>query len=164
MSKSLFNTKHFPVSYVHLHGNPQIVAVLYIDKNYDVRGVEYPQDIGVNQEQLSLILDKAKSKTLSPIPESAIYAFELQREGAVHKLFYKSGYEETVDFSFITEMFALSKRFVNGREPLSEFYIKYSDFWFAGMELYGNQFLLVVDGAIDIDHLKVQMMGLFETL
>ena len=140
------------------------MTVVYIDKNHDVRGVEYPQDIGVNQEQLTLILNKSKSKTLSPIPETAIYAFELKREGAVRKLFYRPGYEKIVDFSFISEMIDLSKRFVNEKEQLNEFYIKYTDFWFAGMELYENQFLLVVDAAIDIDHLKVQMMGLFETL
>ncbi|UYP44116.1 hypothetical protein NEF87_000401 [Candidatus Lokiarchaeum ossiferum] len=164
LPKSLFNTKSFPVSYAFVHGNPQIIAILYIDKNHTVRGVEYPKQIGINRDQLSEIIDKSKSQTFSSIPEDLIYAFEVIAEDKIKKIYSKQGFEQIVNFSAIREMITLTPNFVKTKESFREFFIKYSDCWIGGMELYDHYFTMVVDASIDIDHFKFQMMAMFESL
>ena len=164
LPKSLFNTKSFPVSYAFVHGDPQIIAILYIDKNHTVRGVEYPKQIGINRDQLSEIIDKSKSQTFSSIPEDLIYAFEVIAENEIKKIYFKQGFEQIVNFAAIREMITLTPNFIKSKESFSEFLIKYSDGWIGGMEMYDHYFTMVVDASIDIDHFKFQMMAMFESL
>ena len=164
LPKSLFNTKSFPVSYAFVHGDPQIIAILYIDKNHAVRGVEYPKQIGINQDQLSKIINKSKSQTFSSIPEDLIYAFEVIAENKIKKIYFKPGFEQIVNFTAVRAMSTLTTNFIQSKEPYTEFFIKYSDCWIGGMEMYDHYFTMVVDSSIDIDHFKFQMMAMFESL
>ncbi len=162
--KSLFDTEAFPVSYAFVHGDPQIVAILYIDKNHTIRGVEYPKQIGINRDQLSEIIDRSKSQTFASIPQDLIYAFEIVAENEIKKIYFKPSYEQVVNFATIREMITITPKFVKSNESFSEFFIKYSDYWIGGMEMYDHYFTMVVDASIDIDHFKFQMMAMFESL
>ncbi len=163
MNKDLFETDKFPISYGYLHGDPPIFATLYIDANHKVRSVEFTNDFSINQNDLADILSKNKTLSLSNIPEEVIYGFEILEEKSIKKLYIKKGYEKIINFQEITKNWKQSEKFLKGLS-CNEFFYRYSDFWIAGLALENYSFIIIVDGALDVDHLKTQAMAIFEAL
>lgn len=88
----------------------------------------------------------------------------MRENSNILKIFYKPGFENEINFIEIREMVTFSKKFNKLEHSYSEFFIKYTDFWIGGMEMYGYFFTMVVDSSVDIDHFKIQMMAMFETI
>ncbi len=162
VSKDLFETDTFPIPYAYVHGDPQVIAMVYIDKDLQVRGTEYPKGIGMNLDQLNRIINTAKSYTLKPIPLQSIYLFRLIQNNEIKKMYAKKGYGEIIDFDAILEIVHHTKNISANQESCREIFIKFNDFWVGGMELLDFQFFMVVSSEVDIDHFKYQMMSLFE--
>jgi hypothetical protein len=162
--REIFDDADYPVSYIFIHGSPQIVATLHIDANFKVRGVEYAQGFGVNKDELNDILNKSKCLCLTSIPQEMLFAFQLTQFGKVSKFFARDGYEKFFNFSGIHKIFKYSNKLVRSKEACSELFIKYSDFWIGALEMFEFTFILIADQSIDLEHLKTQMMAIFETI
>ncbi|MCP4763895.1 MAG: hypothetical protein GY870_19140 [archaeon] len=165
VKKSLIdNSKSFPVHYIYIHGEPPIITTLYIDSQYNIRGVEFADAIGMNQNQLSEILFKSKSFTLNSIPKDQIYGILLTEKGKIIKFFQKPGYEQKINLIKILKFLKKSKEIVTNEEFWDEIFIRYSDFWIVGLEMLDRLLIMVIDSDINIDRLKTQVMAVFETL
>ncbi|MFX0102336.1 MAG: hypothetical protein ACFFCS_22415 [Candidatus Hodarchaeota archaeon] len=161
---AIFNTERYPISYIYVHGDPQIVATLYIDAKQKVRGVEFSSGIGVKTEQLHDILERSKIHALKSIPGDQIYAFQLFEEKKLIKYYVKPGYEEIIDFSGFKVFRMGASKLVKWKDEWSEFFIRYDDFWISGVFMMGYYFIIIVNSTIDVDRLKTQMMAILETL
>lgn len=164
LAQDLFASGKFPVTYAYIHGDPMVIATLFIDANYKVRGVEYMNEFGVSQDQLSHIMAKSKSLTLTSIPTDLIYAFQLLEDKKIQKIYMKDEFNKKINFNEIFKIWKLSEKIAKKDQTLNEFFLKYGEFWVSGLEFADYKFILVVDASVDIDHLKTQMMGLFETM
>ena len=166
IEKDYFVDIKFQTTYTYVHGSPQIAAILYIDKNHVVRAVEFSEVISTEDESefLSNLLNQSKSLTLSSIPADLIYGFQLMEQKIVLKMFYHQGYENKIQFGQLKKIFKTSAKLIKTGETCTEFYIKYSDLWAGGVTMMDYMFIMVVDSSIDIDHLKTQIMAIFETL
>ena len=166
IDKEYFKDIRFQITYTYVHGDPQIAAILYIDKNHTVRTVEFSEVISTEDERKFLddLLNRSKSLTLSTIPADLIYGFQLTENRSVLKTFYHQGYKNKIQFSNLKKIFKTSTKLIKTGETCTEFYIKYSDAWAGGVSMMEYYFIMVVDNSIDIDHFKTQIMGLFETL
>ena len=162
--KDIFEDADFPLSYSHFHGDPIVNATLYIDANYKVRGVEYPKGSNMQQNELDNILNSSKSQSLKSIPTDMIYAFQFSEEKKTTKYYNKPGYEKTFNFTYIKKLIRFSTKFMKTKEECNEFFLKYSDYWIVGQEMFGFMLLMVVDQSIDVDHLKTQATSIFESL
>ena len=125
--------------------------------------MEFTNDFSINQNDLADILSKNKTLSLSNIPEEVIYGFEILEEKSIKKLYIKKGYEKIINFQEITKNWKQSEKFLKGLS-CNEFFYRYSDFWIAGLALENYSFIIIVDGALDVDHLKTQAMAIFEAL
>ncbi|MHA1583892.1 MAG: hypothetical protein ACTSVU_06290 [Promethearchaeota archaeon] len=158
----IFNSSYFPVSYVYVHEDSKIIAILYIDKNYQVRGVDYPIRFGIDKNQLTAALEKSKNHSFELIPENKIYVIKISSNGKILKLYYHPDYYELSYYPIIQNMKKMTSTFVNMKESSHEYYMKYSNVWILGLEMIDYDLLMVVDESIDIEHLKVQAMNLLE--
>ncbi|MHA1672901.1 MAG: hypothetical protein ACTSYI_04685 [Promethearchaeota archaeon] len=162
--KDIFEDADFPLSYSHFHGDPIVNVTLYIDANYKVRGVEYPKGSNMQQNELDSILNSSKSQSLKSIPTDQIYAFEFSEEKKIKKYYNRPGYEKTFNFTYIRKLIKYSTKFMKTKEECNEFFLKYNDYWIAGLEMFDNSLMMVIDQSIDVDHLKTQVMTIFESL
>ena len=123
IGKDLFDTDKFPVTYGYLHGDPPIIATLYIDANKKVRGVEFTNDFGVNQDQLSETLERSQSLILTSIPEEMILGFELIQGKTIKKIYYRKGYEKAINFPEIFKIWKGAEKFLHEDTTLNEFFL-----------------------------------------
>lgn len=161
--REFFEGSNFPFSYVYLHGKPQMVTVLYIDKDLQVRGYEITKGMGINKDQLSGILNKSRDNTLKRIPLSSIRAFRLFQNDDIKKMYVQKDFENTISFNAISNMMKNSHIISQKAEKSSDIYMKFDDYWIGAMQFLDFRFIMVVSSEIDIDHFKFQMMNLFET-
>ncbi len=164
IERETFENIDFPATYVYLHGNPQIAAVLFIDAKFKVRSVEFSQGFGINQDQLGTLLRKSKCLALTSIPDDMIYGFQLYEGKALAKFYCKPGYDKRINFSSMRNFLKSTTKLVRSKETCSEFFIRFTDFWIAGLEMDPYSFIIVISTNIDIDHLKTQIMAIFESL
>ena len=164
IDQALFRSREFPVSYTYLHGEPPFAAVLYIDANYKVRGVDYSKGFAVGKNELDEILLTSKARCLSSIPNEAIIAFRLLQDKNLLKFFTQQGFETSIDFTAILDIMHRSVSITRKDESCMKFYMKFSDLWIATLEMMEYKFLLVVRDSVDIEHLETQSMAMFETL
>ncbi|WP_371804715.1 hypothetical protein [Candidatus Lokiarchaeum ossiferum] len=160
--KDFFNQKNFPVSYLYIHGNPQVITVLYIDKALSVRGSEIVKGIGVNKDQLNKILQESRFNTLKRIPLSSILAFRLFQNEDIKKMYVKRGFENSINFDAISNLISETQKITHNFEICSDFYMKFNDYWIGALQLLDFRFIMIVSSDIDVDHLKFQIMNLFE--
>ncbi|UYP44115.1 hypothetical protein NEF87_000400 [Candidatus Lokiarchaeum ossiferum] len=154
--------KHFPISYVYIHGNPQLATVLYIDKDLQVRGYENVKGIGINSDQLDEILHESRFNTLKRIPLSSILAFRLFQNEDIKKMYVKKGFENSINFDAISNLISDTQKITHNFEMCSDFYMKFNDYWIGALQLLDFRFIMIVSSDIDVDHLKFQIMNLFE--
>lgn len=159
----LLDAQFFPISYAYIHGSPEVIAILYIDKEGTVRGVEYPKGVGIKNSYLTEKLNIARANSLSPIPESKIYAFKLLRDQKIEKIYFQENYKELINFPISSNIKFLTMKTQNNIEYPDEFYLKYSEFWVLGLKFFEYDFIIIVDSTIDIEHLKTQAMVIFES-
>ena len=162
LNSTLFETTSFPVLYFHMHGDPQFIALLNIDQTKQITNIEYPDVVGFNPNRLQNLIDQTLSNTLKRIPLNQIYAFQLEKNNLIQKMYnrsyspFKSSLEE-----FLRQMGRI-RTILSVNDEAQEFFVKYPDFWFGGMYLLEYSFFMVVSTQVDIDHLKYQMMSMFE--
>jgi len=159
-----FEDMKYNFTYTYVHGNPQIAAILYIDRNFVVRTVEFSEVFSSDTEKLNDLLNRSKNLTLSHIPAEKLYGFQLSEGKKVIKTFYQQGFNNKIQFHNIKKIFKMSPKLIKDEDSCTEFYFKYSNFWAGGISMMDFMFFMVVDYSIDIDHLKTQIMALFETL
>jgi hypothetical protein len=164
IDQALFESREFPVSYTYLHGDPPFAAVLYIDANYKVRGVEYSKGFAVGKTELDEILLSSKARCLSNIPNVDILAFRLLQDKSLLKFFTQQGFEATINFTSILDMMRHSSSITTKGESCMKLYLKFSDIWVTVLEMMEYKFILVVRDSIDIEHLETQSMAMFEAL
>ncbi len=164
VEKNLFEAKDFPVSYTYLHGDPQFAAVLYIDANRKVRGVDYSKGFAVGKSQLDELLSKSKAQCLKCIPQEDIIAFRLIQGKMLLKFFTQPGYESSINFSAILEIMKQSSSVTRKKESCLKYYMKFQGFWVSCVEMMEYMFVLVVRDNVEIAHLETQSTAMFETL
>ncbi len=164
IEKKLFEKKEFPVSYTYLHGDPQFAAVLYIDANYKVRGVDFSKGFAVDKSQLDEILLKSKAQCLKCIPNEDIIAFRLLEGKMILKFFTQAGFENAINFPAIIDTMNRSSSITRKQESCLKFCMKFSDLWISCSEMMEFKFILVVRDSVDIAHLETQSTAMFETL
>ncbi|MHA1730063.1 MAG: hypothetical protein ACTSWY_15250 [Promethearchaeota archaeon] len=159
---------NFPVSYLYIHGNPQIYTTLYIDAKYKVRGVEVLESVGVSTNEFNDILTKSKSRTLKTIPSELIFGFQLMKgrenKKEIIKIYYKEGFEDYFNFTEISRSLAQSRLFIKDNECYNECYFRFSDYWICALQMFNRTLFMAIDSSIDIERLKTQTMAIFETI
>ncbi|HME55394.1 MAG TPA: hypothetical protein VKM55_24510 [Candidatus Lokiarchaeia archaeon] len=164
IERSLFKSQEFPVSYTYLHGEPPFAAILYIDANCKVRGVDYSKGFAVGKTELDEVLLSSKARCLTSIPNDEIIAFRLLHEKNLLKFFTKPEFESVIDFTAILDIVRHSTLIMKDGESCSKFFMKFTELWVAVFEMMEYVFILVVSGTVDIEHLGIQGMAMFETL
>lgn len=164
IDSELFNTKTYPIDYAYIHGNPVVVATLYIDANRKVRGVEFASDFGIGQDELGKILENCKNLVLTSIPDDMIFGFELSYKKKPIKMYFDQKHINSINLEEVSKLWKFSQKITKKKEELNQFFLKFTDFWIAGLEFAEHFFIIIVDASVDIDHLKTQMMAIFETL
>ena len=164
LSKKIFESQLFPVSYIYVHGDPQVVATLYIDAKYKVRGVEFSKGLSIKEDELTRILEKSKSQTLIGIPEERVFGFQLYEGDYVTRYYMKPEFKDRVNFSRLRQFKAIGHKVSLQKEDCSEFFIHYDNFWISCVCMMEYTFILIVDSSIDVARLKTQTMAIFETI
>jgi hypothetical protein len=164
IENEIFKDADFPVSYVFVHRDTQVVATLYIDAHYKIRGIEFSKGAELDKDQLNEILNKGINSTLTVIPDELIYAFQLSNKRKVLKRYHKEGNIGKFNFNVIKKFMKNTSKLVKTKERCVEFYCNYTEYWIASLEMFDYSFIIIVDGSIDILHLKTQIMNIFETL
>lgn len=154
----------YPVSYLHIHGDPKIFTTLYIDASFRIRGAEVLQSVSVNE--FDDILNNSTNRTLKTIPKEKIYAFQLMEENQILKLYFQENLEGNFDFNELSKLLINSGRFIKEEdgETCDEIYLRYPDYWIVTLQMFYRTLIMVIDSSIDIDRLKTQTMAIFEVL
>lgn len=160
--KIIEGAESYPVSYLHIHGDPKIFTTLYIDASFRIRGVEVLQSVSVNE--FDDILNKSTNRTLKTIPMEKIYAFQLMEENQILKLYFQENLEGNFDFNELSKLLINSGRFIKGDDTCDEIYLRYPDYWIVTLQMFYRTLIMVIDSSIDIDRLKTQTMAIFEVL
>jgi hypothetical protein len=161
------NSPSYPVSYLHVHGEPQILTTLYIDAKYRVRGVEVLHGVGVEADEFKKIIDQSKQTTLKSISPESILGFQLMMGKKTIKLYFKKNYSGMFNYTEISNILKFSELFVQGSDSSNscqEVYFKYPKFWIVGLKKYMHTLILVLDSKIKFSSLKSHSASLFFAL
>ena len=142
---------------------PQFLALLNIDQNKTITYVEYPDMIGFNPSHIQNLVDQTLSQTLKRIPIQQIYAFQLEKDKKIQQMFHRKKTPFKMSLAqFLNQLGDIRAVLSSGEEQAQEYFVKYPDYWFGGMFLLEYSFFIIVSAQVDIDHLKYQMMSMFE--
>lgn len=161
------NSPSYPVSYLHVHGEPQILTTLYIDAKYRVRGVEVLHGVGIETDEFKKIIDHSKQITLKSISPESILGFNLMMGTKSIKLYFKKNYSEMFNYKEISNIMKFSELFVQSNDTSNncqEIYFKYPKFWIVGLRKYLHTLILVFDSKIKFKSLKSHSTALFFAL
>ncbi len=161
------NSPSYPVSYLHVHSEPQILTTLYIDAKYRVRGVEVLHGVGVETDEFKKIIDHSKQITLKSISPDSILGFQLMMGTKTIKVYLKKNYSGMFNYIEISNIMKFSELFVQSSDNNSscqEVYFKYPKFWIVGLKKYLHTLILVLDSKIKFSSLKSHSTALFFAL
>ena len=161
------NSSSYPVSYLYVHGEPQILTALYIDSKYRVRGVEVLHGVGIEADEFNKIIDQSKQITLKSISPESILGFQLMMGKKIIKLYYKKNYSGRFNFTEISNIMKFSELFVqdgDSNNNCNEVYFKYPKYWIVGLKKYMHTLILIFDVKIKFSSLKSHSTSLFFAL
>ncbi len=158
------NAKRFPVKYAYIHGNPRVILTLYIDHDFNVRAIEVNEFFDMQREELDDILTSNKSNTLKDLSTDQILGFVFTNDGSVVRRYVGSSAKIPIFQKAFRGVWKQCNEMANGNGDLAEFFLKFPDYWVAGVRFDTCELNIVVAPDVDIDRLNTQVMMLFEKI
>ncbi len=72
-SNIITRSLRFPVKYAFIHGEPKFILTLFIDRQFQIRGIEVSEYLEMQREDLDRILDDNRSNTLKDLSAAQIF-------------------------------------------------------------------------------------------
>jgi hypothetical protein len=155
-------SNRFPVKFAYLHGDPSFVLTMFIDRDFQIRGVEISECLEMQREDLAKILDDNRSNTLKELTSDQMLFLIFTNNGMVLRKYSSIQEKITLLWSDFQKMWKMSEKFTTENKSMDEFILKYPDFWIAGLRFDTYELDVVVTLDVDLDRLSTQMMFLVE--
>jgi hypothetical protein len=156
-------SSRFPVKYAYLHGEPKFILTLFIDRQFQVRGIEISEYLDMQREDLDKILEENKSNTLKDLSANQIYVLFFTRKGDIVRKYWNGKAGISADIRRFQKLWKIGNEF-SGEKNADEYFLKFSDYWVAGVRIDDCELNLVVAPNVDLDRLSTQLMILFEKI
>ncbi len=156
-------SSRFPVKYAYLHGEPKFVLTLFIDRNFQVRGLEISEYLEMQREDLDRILDENKSNTLKDLSADQIFVLLFLKKGEIVRKYSNSKAGISVDVRRFQKLWKIGDEY-SGEKNADEYILKFSDYWVAGIRFDSYELDMVVAPNVDLDRLGTQLVFLFEKI
>jgi len=158
------NSTRFPVKYAYLHGEPKFVLTLFIDRNFQVRGIEVSEYLEMQREDLDKILDENKSNTLKDLTANQIYVLIFTKKGEIVRKYANARAGIAADIRRFQKIWKIGSEFSAQSTAADEYFLKFNDYWVAGVRFDDCELNLVVAPEVDLDRLGTQLVVLFEKI
>ncbi len=162
-SNIITKSSRFPVKYAYIHGEPKFVLTLFIDRNFQIRGIEISEYLEMQREDLDRILDENRSNTLKDLSVEQIFVLLFTRKGEIVRKYANGRSGILVDVRRFQKLWKIGNEFT-GNKNADEYFLKFSDYWVAGIRFDDCELNLVVAPNVDVDRLSTQLMFLFEKI
>ncbi len=162
-SNIITRSLRFPVKYAFIHGEPKFILTLFIDRQFQIRGIEVSEYLEMQREDLDRILDDNRSNTLKDLSAAQIFVLIFIKKGEIIRKYSNGKSGILVDIRRFQKLWKIGNEF-SGNKNADEYFLKFSDYWVAGIRFESCELNLVVAPNIDVDRLSTQLMFLFEKI
>jgi hypothetical protein len=101
------NAKAFPVSHLHLHGDPPHGLTLYIDRHYGVRGTEISEGVTIEkQKEIAPLTSLVLLRVPKRLKQTALVMLKL-RQGSAAEVANLTGKDPAVESQYLGQLWRM---------------------------------------------------------
>jgi len=153
---------HFPVKFAYLHGDPSFVLTIFIDHDFKVRAIEISECLEMQREDLAKLLDSNRSNTLKELTSDQMLFLIFTSNGMILRRYASGQRKIPLLWSDFQKMWKMGEKFDIDNKTMDEFFLKFPDYWIAGLRFDVFELDVVVTLEVDLDRLSTQLMFLVE--